>query len=132
MHGRLGPGHRGGAGDKVGEIDFDVSGLGIQAPLQLVQDCPNRLDGDLPLMCAQYLNEAAHVRAFEMPGQADRHRDCGDSRLRLLLSIQDDDWKGKIADADLVDREAAVIRGHLDIWKRSRRSVFHAIKLWHC
>ena len=50
-------------------------------------------------MLVEHLDEAAHVRALEVVGQAHRHRDRGDGVLPLVLAVEDDDRVAQVADA---------------------------------
>src|SRR4051812_38147649 len=60
-------------------------------------------------MTAQDLNEAAHVGALELIGQADRHSDHRDGRLLLMVAIEDDDGMADVAHTSLVERQLAII-----------------------
>jgi hypothetical protein len=55
--------------DEVGELDFDVCGLGIEALFEVVKDCRDGAHGEFPLVLGQYLQEARHVGALEVMWQ---------------------------------------------------------------
>ena len=57
----------------------------------------------------QHLDEAAHVRAFEMVRQVDGELHGGDGALRFAGAEADADGEAQVFHADAVDGDAAVV-----------------------
>ena len=108
-----------GALDEVREADFDARACGVEPGLEVVQERRHRSHRQLAAMLVQHLDEAAHVRAFEVMRQRHRHVERRDRRLSLRATVEDDDRRAQIADPDLVDVDLAIVRLVLNVDHRS-------------
>ena len=109
------PADRRGAENVIGKFDFDMRGLGVEAAFQFVKNLGNGPHRDLALMPAENFEEPAHVRPLEVMGQADGHGEARRGLLLLVLLIEDRDGERDVADADLINGDAAGVRSLLNV-----------------
>jgi hypothetical protein len=94
VHQALHAGNRGRLVDEVGEAHLDVAGFGLEA-LTISRSIGSKvLHRDLALVAVEDLDEARHVRALEVVGQADVHVEHGDGVLHAAdLSCTLTGWR---------------------------------------
>lgn len=66
-------------------------------------------DGKFLAVGVEDLDKAAHVSAFVVLGEVHGHGDGSDGVLGLSLAVRDGEGEFEAADADAVDRDAAVV-----------------------
>ena len=91
---------------EVGERHLDVAGIGVQALRHFLEQRAERVHRDLALV-VQDLDEARHVRAFEIVRQVHVHVEIGDGVLLATGTVLDAHRVIDILHADPVDRDAA-------------------------
>jgi hypothetical protein len=111
----LGAGDGGGFGAEVGEAEFEVGAAGFEAIEEFAGDGCGVGDGEFGAVGVEDLHEAAHVGAFVLVGEVDRHGDGGDGVLGAKFAVGDGEGELDAADADAVDGEAAVVEFGLGV-----------------
>src|SRR5258706_2198626 len=101
--------------DEVGKAHLDAALLRLEQLYHLLQHGLEALDRELALLRAQDLDEARHVRAFELVRQAHVHVEAGDGVLDAARALHDAHRMADRLDADLVDRQLARVGRGLDI-----------------
>ena len=102
---------------EVGEIQFEVSGVGLKALLKGTKDGGDTFDMDEAAVFLEDFEEPTHMCSFELVGEVDCESDCCDGILGGVGPVADDDWVAEAFDADLIDPEVPRIRGRLGIVK---------------
>ncbi len=111
--------------DEIRKLHLDVPRLGLEPVDHLVEHQLEGLDGDLALVRVEDFDEARHVRALELVGQADVHVEHGDGILHTAGALCDLDRVANRLDADLVYGELAPVLGVLDIGDGERITDIH-------
>lgn len=110
---------RGGHGsfffNEIREVEFEVSGVGLEAFLEGTENGGNTFDVDEAAVFLENFEEAAHVGAFELVGEIDGEGDGGDGVLGGVSAIADEDGVAQAFDADLINAQVAGIGGRLGI-----------------
>lgn len=96
-------------GQEVGKFHFQVRGGGIELGLHCVQDVGDVFHVDHAAVGIEHFDEAAHVGAFEVMGQIDKHADGGDGVLDDFFFVADLDGEPQAANADFVDAQFAMV-----------------------
>ena len=109
IHQAGGIGDRGFLFDEVGEIKFEVGGVGLKAFLQGPENGRDAFHVDQTAVFLQNLDEAAHVGALELMGEIDSEGDGGDGVLRRVGPVTNNDGIAEAFDADLVDSQVAKV-----------------------
>jgi hypothetical protein len=102
---------------EVGEIQFEVSGVGLKALLKGTKDGGDTFDMDEAAVFLEDFEEPTHMCSFELVGEVDCESDCCDGILGGVGPVADDDWVAEAFDADLIDPEVSGIGGRLGIVK---------------
>lgn len=116
VHGRGETGDWGLALDEVGELDFDVCRLGIEAFFEIVQDRGDGAHREFPLVLGQDLQKTRHVGALEVVWETHGEGNLRGALLLLVLPVEDSDGVEQIAYTNLVYRDSACIWSALDIF----------------
>ena len=110
-------GDRGFFFDEVGEIEFEVGRVGLEAFLEGAEDSRDALHMNEATMFLEYFDKTAHVGAFELVGEIDGEGDRGDGVLGRVGAVPDNDRISESFDAHFIDPQVAEIWGSLGILK---------------
>ena len=94
---------------EIGEAQFDVGLFGVQAGQQLGGNSGNAGNGEFTTMCMQNFDKAAHVSAFVLMRQIDRHVHRGNGVLGHLVAVANAKREADIFDANAINGDFAVI-----------------------
>jgi hypothetical protein len=116
---------------EVGEIKFEVSGVGLKALLKGTKDRGNAFDMDEAAVFLEDFEKATHMGSFELVGEVDCESDCCDGILGGVGAVADDDGVAEAFDADLIDPKVPRIGGRLGVVKgvRNARGAFQNVKI---
>src|SRR6185295_9791296 len=84
--------------NEIGEADIDPSIFGIEACLQIVEECRECTHRELAAMSVERLNEATHMGSLEMVRQIDRQRESRDRSLGTLGAVKNGDRETDVVD----------------------------------
>ena len=115
IHKARGAGNRGFLFDEVREIKFKVGRVGQKALLQGSENSRDAFHMNQAAVFLQNLDEAAHVRAFELMGKIDGEGDGGDGVLGRMGPVTNHDGIAEAFDADFVDSQVAEVGRGLGI-----------------
>ena len=101
--------------NEVREVEFEMSGVGLQAFLKGAKNGGYAFHVDQASMFLQDFDETAHVGPLELVRKVDGQGYGGDGVLGGVGPITNDDRVAEAFDADLVDPEVAKIRGGLSV-----------------
>src|SRR5574338_491173 len=118
-------GNRCGLVDEIGEGHLDVAGLRLEALDHLAQHRFEGLDRDLALVAVEDLDDARHVGALELVGQADVYVEAGDGVLHATALVDDFHRVAYRLDTDLVDRDLPAVRAVLHVGHRAGHGGVH-------
>ena len=113
----LSGGDRGFFFDEVGEIEFEVGRVGLEAFLEGAEDSRDALHMNEAAMFLEDLDKTAHMGAFELVGEIDGKGDRGDGILGRVGAVADNDRISESFDAHFIDPQVAEIWGSLGILK---------------
>ncbi len=102
--------------DEMREGQFHVGVLRIEPPLELVENRGQAAKGNFPRVLGQDFEESAHVGALEVMGEVDRHRNVSHGGHWLAAAALHADRVAEIGNADLINGDAAGIRGALYVF----------------
>ena len=114
VHQALDAGHRRLLHDEEREAHLDVAGVGLEPRGHLLEHGAEGLDRDLALG-VQDLDEARHVRALEVVGQAHVHVEVRDGVLLAGRAVLHPHRVADVLDADAVDRQPARVGAPLHV-----------------
>ena len=97
----------------------DLRRLRIEPLLHGAEDVGDIFHVHYVAVGVEHFNEAAHMRAFEMMRQIDKHSDSGDGVLMGVGFVADADGETQVADAHLVDAQFAVVALLLNVGQRA-------------
>jgi len=111
-----GAGDRGLLVDEVGEGQLEMRDLGVQPLFHVVADTDHLVGVQLLVVLVEHFEEAGHVRALLVVGEADKHVDAGDGVLAAAgRRAAQGDRVADVLDPDLVDGDVALVVRGLDI-----------------
>ena len=90
--------------------------VAVQPLRHFLEHRAERVDRDLALVAIQDLDEARHVRAFEIVRQVHVHVEIGDRVLLAARAVLDLDRVENVLDADAIDGNAARIGAALHVF----------------
>jgi len=114
----LSGGDRGLFFDEVGEIEFEVGRVGLEAFLESSEDCGDAFHMNEATMFLEDFDKTAHVGAFELVGEIDGEGYRSDGVLGCVGAVANDDRIAESFDAHFIDPQVAEIWGGLSVLKR--------------
>ena len=117
--------------DEVGEIEFEVGRVRLEAFLESSEDGGDALHMNEATMFLEDFDKTAHVGAFELVGEVDGKGDRGDGVLGRVGAVPNNDRIAESFNAHFIDPQVAEIRRGLCVLKGVGlgRSLFQSIAI---
>ncbi len=96
-------------GEEKWEFHFQMRSSGVELRLHGVENVVDVFDVDHAAVGVEHLDEAAHVGAFELVGQVDKHADGRDCVLHDFFFVADLNRETQATNADFVDAQFAMV-----------------------